>query len=167
MPVSTPAVPRVSAEAAPDVTIAASRCSSVAIRCADLVVQLVEHHVVLRGVVDRLHDFGRHQRGGHVRVGAGGVDEGADAELPEVVALRRLRAAAAAAGRRSRRRSRPPAARRRWSRENVFGSESSPYPLVGLPGGLATESGRSKTQDLTKIHNRTNDSAEHIAVTGP
>ena len=43
---------------------------------ADLVVELLEHHVVLRRVVDRVHDLGRHQRRRHGGEGAGGVDEG-------------------------------------------------------------------------------------------
>ncbi len=54
-----------------------------------LVVQVVEVHVVLRRVGNRLHDFGRHERRRHVRVGAGGVDEGAHTEFREVVAANR------------------------------------------------------------------------------
>ena len=52
----------------------------------DLVVQLVEHHVVLRGVLDGGHDLGGHEGGRHRGVGARGIDERADAELGEVVA---------------------------------------------------------------------------------
>ena len=48
---------------------------------AHLVVQLVEHHVVLGGVGDRLDHFRRHQRRRHGRVRPGRVDERPDAEL--------------------------------------------------------------------------------------
>ena len=52
---------------------------------ADAVVQLVEHHVLLRGVVYGVDDLGRHQRGSHGGVGTRRVDERTDAQLPEVV----------------------------------------------------------------------------------
>ena len=53
---------------------------------ADAIVQLVQHHVVLGRVFDRVHHFRRHQRGRHGRVGPGRVDEWPHAELFEVVA---------------------------------------------------------------------------------
>ena len=120
VPVRTAAVPSVSADAAPDVTIAASQCSSAAMRSPTLVVELVEHHVVLGSVFDRLHDFRRHQRGGHGRVGAGRVDEGTDAQLRKVVASG-LRRSGGRSGRSLRRGLRPAGTPTR-SRENVFGS---------------------------------------------
>ena len=85
-PVSTAAVPSVRAEAAPrrDHRRFAA-CTSVAIRSPTAIVQLVEHHVVLGRVVDRLHDLGRHQRRRQRRVGACRVDERPHAQIPEVV----------------------------------------------------------------------------------
>ena len=49
------------------------------------VVELVEHHVLLGCVLDRLHHLRGHERGGHRRVGPRRIDEGTDAELPEIV----------------------------------------------------------------------------------
>ena len=60
---------------------------------AHAIVELVEHHVVLRRVVDRLHDLRRHQRRRHRRVGPRRIDEGAHPELAEVVAPGGLRGA--------------------------------------------------------------------------
>ena len=64
---------------------------------AHAIVQLVEHHEVLGGVVDRLHHFRRHQGSRHGRVRPCPVDEGAHAHLAEVVPSFRAAAAAGAA----------------------------------------------------------------------
>src|SRR5262249_3579896 len=48
----------------------------------------VQAHKVPRGIVDRLHDFARHQRGGQCRVGPGRVNKRLNAEILEIVALR-------------------------------------------------------------------------------
>jgi len=56
---------------------------------SDFVVEVIEHHVMFGGVVDRLHHLRRHQRRRHGGVGSGGVDERTHAELAEVVAAAR------------------------------------------------------------------------------
>ena len=90
---------------------------------ADLVVKLVEHHVVFGRVVDRVHDFRWHQRRGHRRVGAGCIDEGTHPELAEVVA-------SGLRWRRHRRRGRPAAdqpSRHRQSRDDFEKTSSTPH----------------------------------------
>jgi hypothetical protein len=54
---------------------------------ANAIVELVEHHVVLGGILDGIHHFRRHERGGHGGVGSRRVDKWADAHLTEVVAF--------------------------------------------------------------------------------
>jgi hypothetical protein len=54
---------------------------------ADRVVQLVPKHVVLRTVVDRVHDFRKHERSGHGGVDPRRVDKRANAEFLHQVAL--------------------------------------------------------------------------------
>jgi len=54
---------------------------------ADGVVEFTEADEVLGGVVDGVHDFGLHERGGEHGVGASRVDERADAQVFEVVAF--------------------------------------------------------------------------------
>ncbi len=94
---------------------------------ADLVVQLVEHHVMLRRVVDRVHHLGRHQRRGHRRVGAGRVDEGTDAQFLEVV-LRGHRCLSLG-------RMRPYQAPHHRQRRYAF-EKTSPAPHLPPPGDL-------------------------------
>ena len=52
----------------------------------DRVVQVVQRHVALGRVLDRLDHLGLHQRGGEDRVRASRVDERSDAELAKVIA---------------------------------------------------------------------------------
>ena len=102
----------------------------------DRVVQVVQRHVALRRVLDRLHDLGLHQRRREDRVRASRVDERPDAELAEVVASG---GRGACAGRRRGEEVRRRSEVRRASAESCVDLAS------GIPGGaIVRRNGRSR-----------------------
>ena len=90
---------------------------------SNLVVKLVEHHVMSGRIGDGLHHFRRHERRGHGRVGPSRIDEGTHAELAKIVA-------AGASGRNRRgghRRGFDDASHERQSRDDFKKTSSTPH----------------------------------------